>query len=306
LESSPGAAIDLHVHTTASDGTVPPAEVISLAVETDLAAIAITDHDTVAGVREALQGGIPRTLAFVTGVEISAAPPAGFPFPGSFHILGYGIDIDDDGLNRLLRKLQESRQGRNPQIIQRLRSLHIDISLETIMHRFPNEPQLGRPHIATVMKENGVVASIADAFDRYLGNGKPAYVDKYRPPCDEAIAAIHAAGGVAVMAHPGVVPIEPGQGLERLLAHLKTLGLDGIEVYYSQHSDAQTAGYLDAARRYGLLVTGGTDFHGALNPDIQLGIGRGGLTVPFALYEALQAYRPPNTASGAPAADPND
>jgi len=194
LDFSRHESIDLHIHTTASDGTFTPEQVISHAHQLKLKAIAITDHDTVAGSKEALRNGIPPSLGFLTGVEISSTPPPFYPASGSFHLLGYSIRLDDPKLNQTLEKLQQARKNRNPAIITRLNELGISITLDEV-RKEAGEGQLGRPHIAQLMVKKRVVASIDAAFDQFLGTGKPAYVDKQRIECFKAIEIILAAGG---------------------------------------------------------------------------------------------------------------
>lgn len=286
MEFRPAAAIDLHIHSTASDGTLAPAEIIALAVRLGLGAISITDHDSIAGSREALLSGIPADLGFLTGVEISAEPPPSYPGAGSIHILGYGLRLDDPELNRTLEKLQDSRRQRNPEIIARLNKLGIAIRIEEV-EREAADGQPGRPHIAKLLVQKGVVKTIDDAFDRYLGNGKPAYVDKYRIESNHAIELINAAGGIPVLAHPCLLELERVEPLEDLLQEMMSMGLKGLEVYYPLHSPEQARQYADLALRHHLLMTGGTDFHGDIQPEIQMGVGKGDLHIPFALYEKL-------------------
>ncbi len=278
--------IDLHIHSTASDGTLDPHEIIAQAAALGLQAIAITDHDSVEGVKRALRQAMPPSLKFLSGVEISAAPPASIRVGGSFHILGYGIDPQDPTLRDSLRVLRKSRENRNPAIIAKLNRLGIDITLDEVSAAV-GECQLGRPHIARVLVQKGAAASIDEAFGRFLGGGKPAYVDKQRIGCREALQSIRDAGGVPVLAHPGLLTFETPSGLANAVTRLMDMGLMGLEVFYPEHTPALTAACCQLARQHGLLMTGGTDFHGALNPEIRLGVGRGDLNVPFALYEAL-------------------
>ena len=278
--------IDLHIHSTASDGSLTPADIIDHAQKLNLAAIAITDHDSVDGSKEALQIGIPPSLHFLTGVEISAAHPPFFPGSGSFHILGYAIHLDNRELNQALGKLQEARKNRNPEILKRLNKLGFRISLEEVNQEV-GEGQLGRPHIAYAMVKKGFVASINEAFDKYLGTAKPAYVDKDRIECEQAINLIRAAGGVPVLAHPALLNIENDQKLDALLQNLIKIGLAGIEVYYPGHSPQQIQQYTELAGKYGLLITGGTDFHGSITHEIKMGSGTGDLFVPYNLYKEL-------------------
>jgi predicted metal-dependent phosphoesterase TrpH len=286
LEFSRHVSIDLHIHTTASDGTFTPAQVVSHAHRLKLKAIAITDHDTVAGSKEALLSGIPPSLEFLTGVEISATPPSFYPGSGSFHLLGYSIRLDDPQLNRTLEKLQQARKNRNPAIINRLNELGISVTLDEV-RREAGKGQLGRPHIAQLMVKKRAVASIDEAFDRFLGTGKPAYVDKQRVECFKAIEIILAAGGVPVLAHPGLLDYKTDNQLDELIGELKKAGIQGVEVYYSGHTPDQTRRYAELAKRHDLLMTGGSDFHGAIQPEIEMGSGQGDLIVPYELFEKL-------------------
>lgn len=286
MEFRPQSCIDLHIHSTASDGTLSPTDIIALALRLKLGAISITDHDSLAGCREALLNGIPDEIGFLTGVEISAEPPPSYPGAGSIHILGYGIRLDDPELNRVLEKLQDARKDRNPQIVARLAKLGIAIRLEEV-EREAGDGQPGRPHIASLLVKKGIVRTIDDAFDRYLSNGKPAYVDKFRIESSQAVALINAAGGIPVLAHPCLLELESNQQLDEILREMISMGLKGVEVYFSAHTSEQTRWYAELAKRHDLLMTGGTDFHGDIQPDIQMGLGKGGLCVPFELYEKL-------------------
>jgi predicted metal-dependent phosphoesterase TrpH len=290
LDCNHHLGIDLHIHSTASDGSFTPAEIIDHAQKLNLAAIAITDHDSIDGSREALRIGIPPSFNFLTGVEISAAHPPFFPGSGSFHILGYDIRLDNRDLNQALSKLQAARKNRNPSILKRLNKLGFQISLDEVNQEV-GEGQLGRPHIAYAMVKKGFVTSIDEAFDKYLGTRGPAYVDKYRIECEQAIQIIRAAGGVPVLAHPALLDIENDQKLDALLQNLMKIGLAGIEVYYPGHSPQQIRQYTELARKYGLLMTGGTDFHGTITPQIKMGSGKGSLFIPYLLYKKLLGAR---------------
>jgi 3',5'-nucleoside bisphosphate phosphatase len=278
--------IDLHIHSTASDGTLSPWEILNMAQRLHLGAISITDHDTIDGTKEALAIGIPPSLKFLTGVEISANPPPGFFCPGSFHILGYGINIDDTQLNLTLVRLQEARKNRNPRIIERLNRMGFELTLNEI-RKDCGECQLGRPHIAKQMVKKGFVQSVGEAFDSYLATGQPAYVDKYRVHCDRAIEVILNAGGIPVLAHPVLLNIKNDDALEKLIIHLREMGLKGIEAYYPEQPPNLIARYIEIADRHGFLITGGTDFHGSIKPEIKMGSGYGNFSVPYELYEKL-------------------
>lgn len=286
MASDPRTGIDLHVHSTASDGTLTPSEILALAVQLGLKAIAITDHDTLAGSAAAIAAGIPPSLEFLSGIEISAAAPAGYAIDGSVHILGYGIDPAHPTLNELLHNLQRARQNRNPRIIARLNSLGMNLSLDELA-RIVGEATPGRPHIAQLMVEKGLAESIEDAFNRFLAKNRPGYVEKFRVPMSDAIDAIGKAGGVAVLAHPYLNGLDdPAVFLDFLLT-LKSMGLGGIEAIYPDHPRAATVEYCRLAKKYQLLITGGTDFHGGVTPGVRPGIGEGGFHVPYSLYERL-------------------
>ncbi len=273
--------LDLHLHTTHSDGSLPPAEVLALAHKAGVTALAITDHDITTGLPEALEAGARLGIEIIPGVEISSRFG-----DNELHILGYFLDWQDPAFNHKLARLRASRHERNPQIIERLRALGQDITYEEVRHLAGTEA-VGRPHIARVMMDKGYVKSAKEAFDRFLAQGKPAYVARELPEPVEAMAWIRAARGIPVLAHP-LWAKQDNQGLFTLCEKLKTEGLGGMEVHYSTHNPKQTAELLDIAKRLELLVTGGSDFHGVTKPDIEVGVGRGGLTVPVKLLEPLR------------------
>jgi ribonuclease III len=287
LDYKENAGIDLHIHSTASDGTLTPLEILERAQQLNLRAVAITDHDTIAGTKEALESGIPPSTQFVTGVEISASPIPPYDAVSSYHILGYFIKIDDEDLNQALIKLQNARQARNLKIIHQLNALGMDITAEDVRKETENG-QTGRPHIAQALIKKGIVSSINEAFNIYLGNGKPAYVDKFRVSCRQAIELITHAGGIPVLAHPGLLKINDPVKVDDFFVTLKEMGLKGIEVFYPEHSEDQVSLYLSLAKSHDLLITGGSDFHGEITPEIKMGSGHGALFVPFNLYEKLK------------------
>jgi predicted metal-dependent phosphoesterase TrpH len=272
--------LDLHLHTTCSDGSATPSEVVALARQAGVTALAITDHDIVSGLPEALEAGRQAGIEIIPGTELSSRH-------GSMevHILGYFLDWHDATLLGALERFRQARHYRNPQIVQKLQDLGLAITYDEVK-ALAGTDAVGRPHIARVLMEKGYVGSSKEAFDRYLGEGAAAHVPRELPSPAEAIAIIRAARGVAVLAHPSWV--DRDEGVFRLCAQLKEAGLSGIEVHYSTHKADQTAQYLDIARRLGLLVTGGSDFHGVTKPDIEVGIGRGTLKVPEQLLEPLR------------------
>lgn len=273
--------VDLHLHTSFSDGSLSPAEVLALAKQARVTALAITDHDIVDGLPEAFQAGAELGIDVIPGVEISSRHGN-----SELHILGYFLDWKDPELNRRLATLRESRHTRNPRIIQKLNELGLDLTYEEV-RTLAGPASVGRPHIARVLMNKGYVTSAKDAFDRYLAEGKSAYVERDLPSPADAIAWIKAAHGVAVLAHPTWVK-ESAEGLLKLCEKLKVEGLGGVEVHYSTHNKRQTSEYLNLAKQLDLLVTGGSDFHGITKPDIEVGVGRGSLNVSEKLLDPLK------------------
>lgn len=278
--------IDLHIHSTASDGTLEPVKIIDAALAAGLSAISITDHDTTDGCKQVLARPTPLPLVFLTGVEISAAPPPGTTPTGSIHILGYDIDAHDSRLNRHLAELRAARNARSPKIIQRLNEIGFDLSVDDIAP-FAKGSQMGRPHIAQAMLRKGFVSSINEAFDKYIGKNGIGYVDKQRIDCDLAVELITNAGGIPVLAHPGLIGLTGEAEIKSFIGLLVETGIKGIEVYYPGHSEPQTALFLKLAREYRLLLTGGSDFHGDINPEIKLGKGTGNLFIGYEVYQQL-------------------
>lgn len=278
---TPMTRLDLHLHTTHSDGSLPPAEVLALAHKAGVTALAITDHDITTGIPEALAAGEALGIEVIPGVEISSRHG-----DNEIHILGYFLDWRDPALNERLAGLRASRHNRNPRIIERLRALGLELTYDEVKELAGTE-SVGRPHIARVLMNKGYVQSAKEAFERFLAHGKPAYVPRELPDPPEAIAWIRAAKGIPVLAHPFWAR-EEGEGLFRLCEQLKAAGLGGLEVHYSTHNPRQTSELLDIAKRLDLLVTGGSDFHGITKPDIAVGLGRGGLSVPVKLLEPLK------------------
>lgn len=274
--------LDLHLHTTHSDGSLSTREVFALAHQAGVKALAITDHDITAAIPEAIAAGAELGIEVVPGIEISSQYG-----DSELHILGYFFDWQDPILSDRLARLRASRHARNPKIVQKLNELGFDLTYDEVTS-LSGTDAVGRPHIARVLLQKGYVTSTKEAFDRYLANGKPAYVARELPDPGTAIRWIREAGGVPVLAHPTWAPVS-GQGLVDLCRELKAAGLGGIEVYYSTHTAKQTGQYLALARQVGLQPTGGSDFHGIAKPDIHVGVGRGDLTVPLALLTPLHA-----------------
>ncbi len=278
--------IDLHLHSTASDGSFSPAEILALAREAGVLAISITDHDTLDGIKKILKNPLPPTPELITGVEISCEPPSPFKGVGSIHLLGYGFSVYDKKLNAILEKAKISRTQRNPEIIKKLNSIGFDISMEQVEERFGAD-QTGRPHIAELMKELGYVQTFREAFDKYLGKDKPAYVDKYKVSCKEAIEIILNAGGIPVLAHPGLLSFDGNHTFETFVDTLIGFGLEGIEVFYTDHDETQTSFYNEFATLKNLIPTGGSDFHGTFNAGVSLGTGNSNLNIDHSVFKVL-------------------
>jgi len=277
--------IDLHAHSTASDGSFPPAEVVRLAKEAGLKAVALTDHDTTDGLAEAVAAGEDLGVEVIPGVEISAR------YTGdSMHILGYFLDFHSPKLAEGLAVLKQARKERNPKIIAKLNALGLSINMDQVA-RLSGGGQVGRPHIARALLESGYVRSMQQAFDIYLKNGGKAYVAKFRFPPVEALEMIREAGGVPVLAHPFTLGMGSPGALRELLLVLKVKGLAGIEVFYADHTPEQEALYLKLARELGLLVTGGSDFHGLNKPEATLGNIRSRDRLTYDLVIALKEWR---------------
>ncbi|MBI4569673.1 MAG: PHP domain-containing protein [Planctomycetes bacterium] len=278
--------IDLHMHSTASDGSLSPEEVARAAKKAGLAAISLTDHDTIAGYPRVTDAARALGVEVIPGVEISVN------FQGqSMHMLGYGFDLAHVRFRALLEELSAARRERNEKIIARLRELGVPIVWADVVRAAGGDTgNIGRPHFANAMLAKGAVKTFQAAFDRYLGDGKPAYFPKEKTGPEFAIDLIHQAGGLAVFAHPVYHGFDLSSAT-RAFAPLKAAGLDGVEVYYSDHTKAQREIYLSIAHRFDLLVTGGSDFHGENNKGVEMGSGRNGnLRVPYDLLAKMKGH----------------
>ncbi len=276
---------DLHTHSLASDGCVAPAEIVALADRKRLAAVALTDHDTLDGLAEAVAAAAAYPeLDFVCGIEISATLAV-----GDAHILGLHVDPTAASLEDVARQLRKGREERNPKMVRRLRDVGVEITIDEVVAAAGSGPAdkrvVGRPHIAAVLVAKGYARDIGDAFQRYLQAGAGAYVPRPQPTAHEAIAAIHAAGGAAILAHPVHLEFDNHAQCERIICTLIPHGLDGVEVYHPDQTDLFSRFLLDLARRRGLVVTGGSDFHGRDHEHLRIGSPR----VPKAVLEPLEA-----------------
>jgi len=279
--------IDLHTHSTASDGTLAPEAVVDLAAAQKLTALALTDHDTVAGLPAALAQGKKRGLEVVPGVELGIQWDGPEASGGQMHLLGYLFRADDSGLCDRLSWLRDRRRERAQRIVEKLKAAGVELSFGRIQEIAGGE-SIGRPHVAQALIEAGAVSSIGEAFGRFLSPGRPGYEDKDELTPAEAIQLIRSAGGVAVLAHPGTLKLK-GAALERCVKELMGYGLAGLEAIWSSHSAEQVRELKALAEKLGLLITGGSDFHGENKPDIQLGTGRkNNVQVPDSVLAALR------------------
>jgi predicted metal-dependent phosphoesterase TrpH len=249
---------------------------MGLAVKTGLAAIAITDHDTLDGIPQAIKAGSKDNVEVIPGIELTAE------WEGSeFHILGYFVNYEEPWFKSILEDVKRDRVERVKEMIRRLKEFGMDISLKEVLRLAPHG-SVGRLHLAMVMHRRGHISTVAEAFQRYIGDGGPAYVGRFRFSPTEAIRIITKADGVPVLAHPFI----PGK--DEIIPQLKEAGLKGIEVLYPEHTSSQRSHYQDLAREYSLLITGGSDFHGQAKPHIILGAIR----MPYETVESLKAARP--------------
>lgn len=274
--------IDLHTHSTFSDGSLTPADLARKGLASGLSALALTDHDSLNGIPEFLDTCRVIGLRGIPGVEISAEFG-----PGTFHMLGYFLTPGQVELDHVLASIRGGREDRNLLILRKLNDLGLKLTWEEVA-AFAGEDVVGRPHFAQAMQARGYVKSKQEAFDRYLAKGQPAYLDRLRLSPEESLRVIRQAGGIAVLAHPATLQYGKSQ-LRAYVENLCTLGLAGIETYYSEHSPEQQAQYLQLAQELGLVVTGGSDFHGDTNPNIMLGRGFGQLAVPDELIPIFYA-----------------
>ena len=271
--------IDLHVHTTASDSTASPAEAVRLAKEAGLSAIAITDHDTISGYAEAAEAGKALGVEVVPGIEISTK------YGRAVHILGYYIDPNSEKIAPVLDWVVHDRDERNRKMAELMAADGLPVSYEEMHRRFG--AVIGRPHFAEVLVELGLAKDIRDAFDRYVEKGQKYYLPRNFLSIERSIEIICQAGGVAVLAHPFQYKLDDA-GLRELIEHCMESGLRGMECHYSGYSREQCKYLGHLAEEYGLIKTGGSDFHGEVKKHISLGIGTGSLEVPYKYLEKLR------------------
>ena len=267
--------VDLHLHTTASDGQYTPTELVSQAHQHGLHVIAITDHDTTDGIEEAQEASLTiGSPLVIPGIELSAEESG-----GDVHVLGYYVDLTLEPFQQKIANFRQERYSRGQRIVERLAHLGMPLDWERVL-QIAEGGSIGRPHIARAMIEVGYVASVREAFDRFLYNGGPAYAARPRLSPEEAVKLIHEASGVAVLAHPGLLP-----DYDSMVRRLVLVGLDGVEVVHPSNAENVRLNLRGLAQTFGLIMTGGSDFHG---PDIKEGVMLGSITPPDGCVVALQ------------------
>ncbi|TVM18879.1 phosphatase [Oceanidesulfovibrio indonesiensis] len=276
--------IDLHTHSTASDGSYSPEELVTAAKNSGLSAIALTDHDTLNGLDRAARTALDVGIEFIPGCELTVTHGA-----LRFHLVALWLPLNAVDIQNALDEIIRHRNERNHIIIGKLNDLGIGITYEDVLAK-AGDGAVGRPHFAAALLEKGVVTSAQEAFDRYLGSTGKAYEPKKVLTAAHALDLLQRHGATPVLAHPYQIGLGKDE-LASLILELKEMGLDAIEAYYSEHSPSQTRSFLELAKRLDLGVSGGSDFHGPIKPDIKLGTGRGRLDIPYAVLEDLKKRR---------------
>lgn len=275
--------IDLHTHSLMSDGSMTPAEVVREAKKAGLAAIALSDHDTVDGVREAVAEGERIGVEVVPAIEFSVQSET------ETHILGYYIDIENPKLLDMLKKVVETRRYRNRETCRKLNELGFDVTLAEAEAIAPND-FIGRAHFARLLMDKGYTKSVSEGFKLYLENGKYAYCGKQTMTDEEAVRLIKECGGVACVAHLHLTKKSDAE-LREFLIRLRACGLDGVEGYYTEYTPEMQAKYQALAADLGLIISGGTDFHAQMKPHISIGTGLGNLKIPYSVLENIKLHK---------------
>lgn len=279
-------AVDFHTHSTFSDGTFTPTELIKHAVEVGLSAIALTDHDTVNGINEAIEASRNENIEFVPGIEFSVADGT------EIHIIGLFIDYENKTLLDVIQKTRSQRESRMKCVIEKLQNWGFNITYEEAQELAGGD-FVGRAHIAHILMDKGYVASVKEAFDKYIGLNKPCYVEKKEITPKDAITAIRSAGGLAFLAHLHQTKFD-FQQLDNLLGELKSYGLNGIEGYYTEYTNEQIKEFRTLAQKHDLFYSGGSDFHGAMKPTVKLRSGYSDLHIPYSIFTTLKRLKSKN------------
>lgn len=282
----PQTAVDLHMHSTASDGSYTPTELVELASKINLRAIALTDHETTAGITEFFATGEKYpNLECIAGVEISSALTPHH----EVHLVGLFIDPANEGLNHFLKTIIDDRNERNFKMIEKLNELGYAIAYEELT-ALANGESVGRPLMARLLIEKGYFPSIKEAFDCLLRRGEPGYIRRKLPLACEVIKQIHQANGIALWAHPVFNQKNERRYVRQTLDKLTEWGIDGLEAYYTTFTEAQHKLMCEMLNTYHLMPSGGSDFHGSFQPGVELGVGHGQLYIPYTIFEKLKNY----------------
>lgn len=284
---NPQKPIDLHIHSTFSDGTFSPEELVKAGKEYGLSAMALTDHDTIGGLDAFHGAGKKYDMETISGIEFAAL--YGEVSPTEIHIVGLGFHENDPLWKDALEALQKSRTQRNEKMVTALTAIGFPITLEEVANNAGGDI-ITRAHYANVLLEKGYIATKKEAFEKYISPGLPGYVERDFPTPAYCINLIKQTGGLAILAHPTLYHMTDAQ-IHLLIQHLIPLGLDGVEVEYSTYHHGQRVLLRNIAKKHDLLFSGGSDFHGANKPDIQLGIGKGNLYVPYSFWESMNKKR---------------
>ncbi len=277
-------AVDLHLHSRYSDGSDEPAEIVAHAVAAGLTGIALTDHDILDGIPEAAAAAAKAGVGFIGGTELSVSWRE-----QSMHLLVYFLEPGSGPLQDRMGELRDSRHGRNLEIVERLRNQGMDMTFDEVAAE-AGAGVMGRPHFAGVMIAKGYVATVPEAFERYLAAGRPAYVPRKRLIAEEAIALARETKAVPVIAHPHTLSLR-AEEFATGFADLAAAGLGGIEAFYGEYTSEMRSGLADLCRDLGIVATGGSDYHGTYKPDLAVGTGKGDLKVPDIVWEQLQENR---------------
>jgi predicted metal-dependent phosphoesterase TrpH/phosphoglycolate phosphatase-like HAD superfamily hydrolase len=279
-------AVDFHTHSTFSDGTFTPTELINHAVKVGLSAIALTDHDTVNGVEEAIEASKNKAIEFIPGIEFSVADGT------EIHIIGLFIDHKNKTLLDIIQKTRSQREVRMKGVIEKLQKLGFKITYEEAQ-KLAGGDFVGRAHIAHILMDKGYVSTVKEAFDKYIGLNKPCYVEKKEITPKDAITAIRSAGGLAFLAHLHQTKFD-FQKLDKLLEELKGYGLNGIEGYYTEYTNEHIKDFRTLAQKHGLFYSGGSDFHGSMKPTVKLRSGYYDLHIPYSILTTLKRLKSNN------------
>lgn len=273
--------IDLHVHSNASDGSFTPSQVADLAIDAGLKAIALTDHDTIDGIAEIIDYTKDKQLEVVPGIELSC-----YYQNREVHILGFYVDYENPELNRELKVLKEAREGRNIKMVELMQRDGLNVTMEKLLHGNPDSV-ITRAHFARVLVEEGICKDKDTAFRKYIGIGCKYYLPKPQVTCETAMNILTKYSKASFLAHPLLYHLGYSQ-IEDLLVYLKSLGLKGLEAYHSSNNAYESDRLRQIAAGLGLKISGGSDFHGIIKPNIRLGAGRGNMRVHYKLLEDIK------------------